>query len=296
MINSDILGAGQGMNLYFSNITISDLAESIFRLSINVDQFPALMSSNIVERRIFWSSEDDFKHFILNQWEVLPSVVRRFLSASLEVDEIFTSFMQSLCFKDSFPSALSSILQDLISCLPIDSDELDILNFLMEVRNKLGCPLINEQDIRCQEAYNDGYTVALRGMEFRFERVALIVDRLASIFGQPSAGVNMYLTPPHSQGFARHYDDHCVFVCQIFGSKQWKIFSQPNGQLPRLYDPCNILNNETIDNTRDCYNFFLNEGDVLYIPRGCPYEACTHYDKQDGSVGFSLHLTLGVEV
>ncbi|MBA0775623.1 hypothetical protein Gotri_010742 [Gossypium trilobum] len=333
MINSDILGAGQGMNLYFSNITISDLAESIFRLSINVDQFPALMSSNIVERRIFWSSKDDFKHFILNQWEVLPCVVRRFSSASLEVDEIFTSFMQSLCFKDSFPLVLSSILQDLISCLPIDSDELDILNFLMEVRNKLGCPLINEQDIRvlrtdnqfkqevhffqensdscrvktphvlclddmlkCQEAYNDGYTVALRGMEFRFERVALIVDRLASIFGQPSAGANMYLTPPNSQGLARHYDDHCVFVCQIFGSKQWKIFSQPNGQLPRLYDPCNILNNETIDDTRDCYNFFLNEGDVLYIPRGCPHEACTHYDKQDGSVGFSLHLTLGVEV
>ncbi|KAL1100980.1 hypothetical protein V6Z11_D05G266400 [Gossypium hirsutum] len=243
MINSDILGAGQGMNLYFSNITISDLAESIFRLSINVDQFPALMSSNIVERRIFWSSEDDFKHFILNQWEVLPCVVRRFSSASLEVDEIFTSFMQSLCFKDSFPLVLSSILQDLISCLPIDSDELDILNFLMEVRNKLGCPLINEQDIRvlrtdnqfkqevhffqensdscrvktphvlclddmlkCQEAHSDGYTVALRGMEFRFERVALIVDR------------------------------------------------------------------------------------------GCPHEACTHYNKQDGSVGFSLHLTLGVEV
>ncbi|XP_038994514.1 uncharacterized protein LOC120118552 isoform X4 [Hibiscus syriacus] len=106
----------------------------------------------------------------------------------------------------------------------------------------------------------------------------------------------MYLTPPNSQGLARHYDDHCVFVCQIFGSKQWKIFSRPNGQLPRLYDTCNILNNETIDSARDCYHFLLNEGDVLYIPRGFPHEACTHYDKQDGSVGFSLHLTFGVEV
>ncbi|KAL4280187.1 hypothetical protein GQ457_03G029460 [Hibiscus cannabinus] len=333
MLTSDLLGAGQGMNLYFSNITISNLAESIFRLSINADQFAALMYSNNNERRIFWFSEGDFRHFILSQWEVLPCVVRRSWSASLEVDEVFTSFKQSLCFKDSFPSVLSSILQDLTSCLPIDSDELDILNFLMEVRNKLGCPLINEQDIRvlrtdnqlkqevhffqensgscrvrtphilclddilkCQEAYNDGYTVALRGMEFRFERLAFIVDRLASIFGQPSAGANVYLTPPNSQGLARHYDDHCVFVCQIFGSKQWKIFSRPNGQLPRLYDPCNILNNETIDDARDCHHFLLNEGDVLYIPRGFPHEASTHYDKQDGSVGFSLHLTLGVEV
>ncbi|GMI83027.1 hypothetical protein HRI_001972000 [Hibiscus trionum] len=333
MLTGDLLVAGQGMNLYFSNITISNLAESIFRLSINADHFTALMYSNNYERRIFWFSEGDFKHFILSQWEVLPCVVRRSPSASLEVDEIFTSFMQSLCVKDSFPSVLSSILQDLTSCLPIDSDELDILNFLMEVRNKLGCPLINEQDIRvlrtdnqlkqevrffqensgscrartphnlclddilkCQEAYSDGYTVALRGMEFRFERLAVIVDRLASIFGQPSAGANMYLTPPNSQGLARHYDDHCVFVCQIFGSKQWKIFSRPNGQLPRLYDPCNILDNETIDDARDCHHFLLNEGDVLYIPRGFPHEACTLYDKEDGSAGFSLHLTLGVEV
>ncbi|XVF29794.1 hypothetical protein REPUB_Repub16aG0001800 [Reevesia pubescens] len=335
MLNGDILGPGQGMNLYFSSITINNLAESIFRLSINVDQFPALMPGEMVKRRIFCFTEDDFKHFILSQWEFLPCLVRKFSSASLEVDEIFTSFtMQSLCSKDLFPSVLSSILQGLTSCVPIDSDELDILNFLTEVRNKLGCPLINEQDIRvvrtdnqlkqevhffqenvdsccikapqllcaddilkCQEAFNKGYTIALRGMEFRFEKVAHIADGLASIFGQPSAGANMYLTPPNSQGLARHYDDHCVFVCQIFGSKQWKISSQPNVQLPRLYDPCNIQNDEGIDNSRaDCYHFLLNEGDVLYIPRGFPHEACTNHSRPDGSAGFSLHLTLGIEV
>ncbi|XVF63485.1 hypothetical protein PTKIN_Ptkin09bG0090400 [Pterospermum kingtungense] len=332
MLNGDILGPGQGMNLYFSSITINDLAESVFRLSIKIDQFPAHLSGEMVKRRIFGSSEDDFKHFILSRWEVSPCVVRRFSSASLVVDEIFTSSMPSLCFKDLFPSVLASILQGQTSCLPIDSDEFDILNFLKEVRNKLGCPLINEQDIRvlrtnnqskqevrffqenvdscfikasqflcvddilkCQEAYNEGYTIALRGMEFRFERVALIANGLASIFGQPSAGANMYLTPPNSQGLARHYDDHCVFVCQIFGSKQWKISSQPNVQLPRLYDTCSIQNDEGINNSRaNCYNFLLNEGDVLYIPRGFPHEACTNYT--DGSAGFSLHLTLGIEV
>ncbi|XP_022718179.1 uncharacterized protein LOC111276700 isoform X2 [Durio zibethinus] len=334
MLKGNILGPGQGMSLYFSSVTINNLAESIFRLSINVDQFPALMPSEMVKRRIFCFSEDDFKRFILSQWEVLPCVVRRFSTASLEAEEIFASLMQTLCSKEFFPSALSSILQGLTSCLPIDSDELDILSFLTEVRNKLGCPLINEQDIRVlrtdnqlkqevrffeenvdscfvkapqilcaddilkfEEAYNKGYTIALRGMEFRFENFALIADGLASVFGQPSAGANLYLTPPNSQGLARHYDDHCVFVCQIFGSKQWKIFSQPNVQLPRLYDPCNIQNGEGIDNSRaDCYHFLLNEGDVLYIPRGFPHEACTHYSSPDGSAGLSLHLTLGIEV
>ncbi|XP_022718183.1 uncharacterized protein LOC111276700 isoform X6 [Durio zibethinus] len=37
-------------------------------------------------------------------------------------------------------------------------------------------------------------------------------------------------------------------------------------------------------------------GDVLYIPRGFPHEACTHYSSPDGSAGLSLHLTLGIEV
>ncbi|XP_022718181.1 uncharacterized protein LOC111276700 isoform X4 [Durio zibethinus] len=261
MLKGNILGPGQGMSLYFSSVTINNLAESIFRLSINVDQFPALMPSEMVKRRIFCFSEDDFKRFILSQWEVLPCVVRRFSTASLEAEEIFASLMQTLCSKEFFPSALSSILQGLTSCLPIDSDELDILSFLTEVRNKLGCPLINEQDIRVlrtdnqlkqevrffeenvdscfvkapqilcaddilkfEEAYNKGYTIALRGMEFRFENFALIADGLASVFGQPSAG------------------------------------------------------------------------DVLYIPRGFPHEACTHYSSPDGSAGLSLHLTLGIEV
>ncbi|XVE70299.1 hypothetical protein DITRI_Ditri10aG0061200 [Diplodiscus trichospermus] len=332
MLNGDILGPGEMMNLYFSSITINCLAESVFRFSINVDKFSALMLDEMVKRRIFCFSEDDFKHFILSQWEVLPCVIRRFLGASLEVDEIFASFMQCLCFKDFFPSVLSSTLQGLTSCLPIDSDEIDIVNFLKEARNKLGCPLINEQDIRvlrtdnqlkqevrffqenvesccikapqilcvddilkCQEAYNEGYTIALRGMEFRFERISLIADGLASIFGQPSAGANMYLTPPNSQGLSCHYDDHCVFVCQVFGSKQWKIFSQPNMQLPRLYDPCNIQNDEGVDNSSaNCYHFLLNQGDVLYIPRGFAHEAWTN--TTDGSAGFSLHLTLGIEV
>ncbi|PQP96804.1 hypothetical protein Pyn_19550 [Prunus yedoensis var. nudiflora] len=144
----------------------------------------------------------------------------------------------------------------MVSCLPISSDELNILTFLEEVKIKLGCPLVCQQDIRvlrtdshlkrevhffqeslnscciedphyftieevlkCQEAYKEGYTIALRGMEFRFESLAAIADELAFLFGQPSVGANMYLTPPNSQGLARHYDDHCVFVCQLLGTR-----------------------------------------------------------------------------
>ncbi|KAL5549720.1 hypothetical protein UlMin_004951, partial [Ulmus minor] len=311
-----------------SDIKIKDLAESIFRLSTNVDQLFTPLKLEVVKGSIFGCIDSGFEDFILHQWEALPCLVRRLSGASFERDDIFSLFLQSLNSTQTYPSFLSSMLGNMVSCPPIASDEFDILGFLKEARCTLGCPLIYGDDIRvlrterhsnsekhffhfasdskssrvlniddtlkCEEAYKEGYTVALRGMEFRFAHIAAIADGLASLFGQPSVGANMYLTPQNSQGLACHSDDHCVFVCQLFGTKQWKVFSQPNVQLPRLYDPLNSLHSEA-DSSEAGYRLFsLREGDILYIPRGFPHEAYTH--SGGDSAGFSLHITLGIEV
>ncbi|KAL9445195.1 hypothetical protein AB3S75_018228 [Citrus x aurantiifolia] len=306
LFSGNIMRSNREKHFCSSKITVNSLAESIFRLSLNADQF-TIISKERVERSIFSSNEGSFENFIVNYWEASPFLVRRSTDSLIEGNDIFTSFVQ---------------------------DELDILSFLNDVRHKLGCPLVYEQDIRvlktdkiskkevhffprisdsfdvkdpyliyaddiskCEEAYKEGYTIALRGMEFRFECLANIADGLASLFGQPSVGANMYLTPPNSQGLACHYDDHCVFVCQLFGNKHWKIFAQPSVQLPRLYHPCDIVNGvEAESSTAECRQFLLREGDILYIPRGFPHKACTEDDGRTGSAEFSLHLTLGVEV
>ncbi|XP_057995501.1 uncharacterized protein LOC131168763 [Hevea brasiliensis] len=318
--------------LCISNITINNLAESIFRLSSSVNQF-APLPSLLVKRRIFGLSEDSFETFMLRDWEVSPFIVRR-PSTSLVEDDIFSSFTKSLNYKESSYSFISSMLQSFISCLPIGSDELDILNFLEEVRNELGCPIIYQQDLRvlrtekqskremhffpenldpccimtpnffsiddimkCEEACKEGYTIAIRGMEFRFASIAAVADTLASLFGQPSVGANMYVTPPNSQGLACHCDDHCVFVCQLFGNKQWTVFSQPNYQLPRLYDPLDSQQYLDGENSFSvCRKFFLREGDVLYVPRGFAHEACTDDSVSGELARFSVHITFGIEV
>ena len=286
----------------------------------------------MVQRCIFGSNGFHFQDFMLKHWELAPIVLRRISGASIEKDDIFTPFVESLNTTKTFPSFLSSILQSMMSCIPIASDEFDILTFLKEVRHKLGCPIIYKQDIRvlrtntllkgeehffhfvsgsffpedsqifnsndvfkCEEAFKVGHTVALRGLEFRFRRIAAIADGLASLFGQPSVGANMYLTPPNSQGLACHYDDHCVFVCQLFGTKRWKVFSQSNMRLPRLYDPLDSLRCSEVDSSvAGCELFSLTEGDVLYIPRGFLHEAYTEAGSE--SAGYSLHLTFGIEV
>uniref|UniRef100_A0A5B7C259 Bifunctional lysine-specific demethylase and histidyl-hydroxylase n=1 Tax=Davidia involucrata TaxID=16924 RepID=A0A5B7C259_DAVIN len=322
-------------DFYVSNIRTNNLAESIFRLSINAGQFTTPFDFKVIKRSIFGWEESSFEHFMLNHWEISPLCIRRFSNALAKQDDIFSFFVQSLDFKEALPS-FSSILENLISCPPIASDELDILSFLKEVRNYLGCPMIYQQDIRvlktqqskkevhffqessgsccvqahqflytddtlrCEEAYTEGYTVALRGVEFRFESIAAIADGLASLFGQPSAGANIYLTPPNSQGLARHCDDHCVLVCQLIGVKRWTIYPQLSLQLPRLYEPVDSLHDLEVERLRmdGCKQFLLKEGDVLYIPRGFVHEACTVVDN-DGpneTAGFSLHLTLSIEV
>ncbi|KAI5415133.1 hypothetical protein KIW84_040550 [Lathyrus oleraceus] len=264
-----------------------------------------------------------------NYWEVSPFLLTRTLE-DLKVNDIFNTFIQSLNWNGSVPSLLHSTLQGLVSCFPIASEEQNILNFLNEVKDRLGCPIIYQQDIRvvktesqsrkethyfqdfhpdclkeplylttedvlkCEQAYKEGYTVALRGLEFRYPSIAAIADTLALMFGQPSVGANLYLTPPNSQGLARHFDDHCVFVCQIFGSKKWTVYSRPGQLLPRLYG--NLCGSDVDCTKAGRSEFFLREGDVLYIPRGFPHEACTNYGVNDGSPGFSLHLTLSIEV
>lgn len=326
------LDSTQGGDLYISNIRVSHMAESLFRLSICASQLVTPLPFHVVERGMLGFTESGFKDFVSNHWEVSPFLVRRLSAGDLiDKDDLFSPFERLVNLVGTSPF-LSSILPRMVSCLPIASDELNILTFLEEVQNKLGCPLIYQQDIRvlrtkskkevhffldslascctkdphyfstedvskCEEAYKEGYTVALRGMEFRFDSVSAVADGLASLFGQPSVGANMYLTPPNSQGLACHYDDHCVFVCQLVGNKNWRVASQSNVQLPRLYDPLDRLHGSEVQNSMDdCNQFLLKEGDILYIPRGVLHEACTENVIFDGSASCSLHLTLGIEV
>ncbi|OVA13033.1 JmjC domain [Macleaya cordata] len=330
-------------NCTLSNARIHDLAESIFRLSLNQSHCTSTCTSEVVKQHIFGPNHSEFEHFMLNCWENSPFLFRRLPKPLNDHEDSFSSFFQSFNSKRTLDVLLSSILGGLVSCPPLPSDDLDILSFLKEVKDGLGCPIIYEQDIRvlktvdvsqghmkrevhflkertsfskmndpnaidtvdvrkCEESFLEGYTVALRGMEFRSENIAAIADGLAALLGQPSVGANAYLTPPRSQGLARHYDDHCVFVCQLLGQKRWTVLQRKTLLLPRLYEPLhNFHNSEDGTMASECQQFLLGEGDILYIPRGCPHEAYTAADDgglemDDASTGFSLHLTLGIEV
>ncbi|XP_026663693.2 uncharacterized protein LOC103715626 [Phoenix dactylifera] len=316
--------------------TKCDLAATIFRLSMNQPDHET-WGSDKVRISIFGGKESDFENFVLNCWENSPLILSG-ASENLEKDSnIFSSLIHSFNRKMT-DDVLDSVLLGLVSCPPIASDELDINFFLNEVNGSLGSPIMYGQDIKIlktqeltteslnkyvkkelhffkndtgpifidadsvqksKDAFRNGYTIALRGMEFRSGKVAAIAEGLADLFGQPSVGANLYMTPPGSQGLAKHYDDHCVFVCQLFGCKQWTISPRPTSILPRLYDPIGSLHGSE-SSMNGSMQILLKEGDILYVPRGYPHEAHTIIDEYEyrskTSNDFSLHLTLAVEV
>lgn len=96
-------------------------------------------------------------------------------------------------------------------------------------------------------------------------------------------GANAYLTPARSRGFEFHYDDHCVFIVQLTGAKQWQVYA-PRVELP--LDRCTApIPAEQLGPA--ILEAELRPGDVLYIPRGFPHAARTGDES-------SLHLTISL--
>eukprot|EP00796_Vickermania_ingenoplastis_P003596 gene3596-2537_t len=96
-------------------------------------------------------------------------------------------------------------------------------------------------------------------------------------------GLNSYWTPAGSQGFAPHYDDVDVFLLQMEGRKEW-----------RLYDPPEEVDYLSRHSSEDYvpeqfpkpkHTLILNPGDVLYMPRGMVHQGRTFPDSH------SLHIT-----
>ncbi|XP_020164621.1 uncharacterized protein [Aegilops tauschii subsp. strangulata] len=306
-----------------------EISEAIFRLTMDLD-CPAHLEPDEVRKSFFGQTESDVEKFALMYWENSPYSYRK-RQSDLEGDDVFTALHNAFDLRT--PDAIvESFIRGLVSCPAIASDELNIDSFLDEVHDSLGAPVKYRQDVRvvrtrdqtstgsgveehffddgmvfpdgtafveqCKDAIKNGFSIALRGMEFRSEKVAAIASALADLFGQPSVGANIYFSPPGSQGLARHYDDHCVLVWQLLGRKKWKMWPNTKSILPRLYEPFHSLDG-LVDDSGGRVEV-LHEGDIMYVPRGHVHEAHTDVDEGESEVNvstnYSLHLTLAIEV
>jgi len=136
---------------------------------------------------------------------------------------------------------------------------------------------------RVLQYFVEGQTLIINSGNRMFPGLERYCEALEREFGfhlQP----NIYITPFSAQGFATHYDDHDVFVLQIMGQKNWRLFNAPiplpsrRQTFPKMKDTFAIGEPEQ--------EITLRPGDMLYIPRGYLHDAGT-----DGTT--SAHITLG---
>jgi bifunctional lysine-specific demethylase and histidyl-hydroxylase NO66 len=130
--------------------------------------------------------------------------------------------------------------------------------------------------------FADGYSIVLESIH-RYVRAIASLLHAIEVQLNFATQVNAYFTPPQSQGFAAHYDDHDVLILQIRGSKIW-----------HLYDGADVAPHEMVRQEPVAAaalpsptDVRLEAGDVLYLPRGRVHAA-------EATSELSVHLTLGL--
>lgn len=135
------------------------------------------------------------------------------------------------------------------------------------------------------DLYRDGATLILpqlHQMDAGLKDFCRAMESVLSCHVQ----TNIYLTPPNSQGFRTHYDDHDVFVLQIAGEKKWQLYNTP---IENPYRGEGFQANQH-EFGEPLETFVLKAGECAYVPRGLVHDASTAGDTD------SLHITVGLIV
>jgi bifunctional lysine-specific demethylase and histidyl-hydroxylase NO66 len=137
--------------------------------------------------------------------------------------------------------------------------------------------------VRIRNEFANGYTIVLNGLERFLPRIG-VLSRAIEVELNFETQVNAYLTPPRSQGFLPHYDNHDVLVLQVEGAKTWHVYDEA----------CDVPPHELRHRESFCgeglptpSNLTLHAGDILYLPRGRIHAA-------EAEERPSVHLTVGV--
>jgi ribosomal protein L16 Arg81 hydroxylase len=128
----------------------------------------------------------------------------------------------------------------------------------------------------------EGATLIIDSMDEIHEPVTALAENLERSL-QTRVQVNMYAGWRTSRGFDLHWDGHDVLILQVAGRKRWSIYG-----VTREYPlPGDKGADAKTPPTTPVWEGMLEEGDLLYIPRGW-WHVAVPLDEP------TLHLTVGL--
>ncbi len=127
----------------------------------------------------------------------------------------------------------------------------------------------------------EGATLIIDSVEELHEPLTTLSESLEESF-RARIQVNMYAGWRTSHGFDVHWDDHDVLILQVSGRKHWKVYPMTRVHpLSRDVEPAGKAP------TTPLWEGMLEDGDLLYIPRGW-WHVAVPLDEP------TLHLTVGI--
>lgn len=114
------------------------------------------------------------------------------------------------------------------------------------------------------EYMSKGATMQINWLEQDMVAAKRLCLEVARFAGTQTSG-NAYMSFTGDGSFGEHWDTHDVFVIQLIGRKHWKIFA-PTFPLPLTYQT-NDRSGQACP-TEPTMELILEEGDVMYLPRG----------------------------
>lgn len=146
-------------------------------------------------------------------------------------------------------------------------------------RRKIPIPRL--QPDKLTQQLREGATLVLDAVDELSEPLRELAEGL-ELFFHEHIQINAYAGWRTSQGFDLHWDDHDVFILQVTGRKHWKVYGMTRAYpLAQDSEPAQKPTHEPL------WEQTLEEGDLLYIPRGW-WHVARPLDEP------TLHLTVGV--
>jgi|ERR1044071_2965593 hypothetical protein len=153
------------------------------------------------------------------------------------------------------------------------------LRYAAAGRRKLPIPRL--QSDKLTQQLREGATLVLDAVDELSDSLRELAEGL-ELFFHEHIQINAYAGWRTSQGFDLHWDDHDVFILQVTGRKHWKVYG-----MTRAYPLAQDNEQAQKPAHEPLWEQTLEEGDLLYIPRGW-WHVARPLDEP------TLHLTVGV--
>src|ERR1700730_2461228 len=146
----------------------------------------------------------------------------------------------------------------------------------------------NFNALKVEELLKSGATLIVNALDEIHEPAGTLANDLETLFGD-RVQVNLYASWRDLPGFDVHWDEQEVFILQVKGSKEWRLYGRT------CPHPLRSVNRNQTAPKVPLLRVVMREGDVLYLPRG-EWHSVHPLGTPTIHLTFGVHTSCGVDL